>query len=133
MAKLKYNAILLNRYYDQRGKSESSIHPFFKLDKIQWSSQKISQEKGGISGDTNNVTDIFLTNDGVFSYVNGDVFIKATLPFGYTKTSGDKSLNSIGILDGKGGLVAIVALSETMAVMAGREIDIVIQLSTRDM
>ena len=130
MTDIKYNAQLMNRYYDERGKSEVSIEPFFRLKKVQWSDAKLNQQV--IDKNTAKLESVFYENEAAFSYLNGYVYVKATIPFFLLRDGEEKKLETIGIMDGNDGLVGVVAFAEHIQVMTGREIDLLIKISARE-
>ena len=126
-----YTASLMNRYYDERNQSMCSVNPYFKLDRVQWSSDQKFKGKE-IDKNTQSLDHVFYTNDGVYGTLNNFILAKVTVPFSAFKQGEEHTAASIGILDGAGGLVAVIALDNPITLKQGRELDILIKIAVRE-
>ncbi|MEC6832945.1 hypothetical protein VXS06_14355 [Photobacterium toruni] len=127
MAEYIYEAVLLNRYYDERARSSTKPIPDFRLDRIVWSTQGVNITN--LDRNLKELEDVQLTNSGVFTYINGAIFIKASFPSDKAPLEGI-GIATLGILDAKGGLCCVLSVAPSITAKRGRMIDITFKIST---
>lgn len=108
-----YDAKLLYRYYDRRAKASIGLEPTFQLKNVVWGKGNTTLINGvpsvaAIPTDLAAVEGVFLTNTPVYTYANGRITVRATLKAGDIPAGQQFEFTTLGILDDKGGLVAVL-------------------------
>ncbi|WP_419238313.1 hypothetical protein ACN08P_23085 (plasmid) [Photobacterium leiognathi subsp. mandapamensis] len=122
------DAKLLNRYYDKRALSSLPQHSGlpFRFGKVQWADDLIEMVNGKpsvkpISATLARLQNVFHSNDAVFTYKNGEVFVRATIPSGTIDAGDSKQFSALGFLDNAGDLIA-VCVTQPVWVYADRSL-----------
>ncbi|GAL07959.1 hypothetical protein JCM19237_339 [Photobacterium aphoticum] len=107
------DAKLLNRYYDRRALSSLPQNKAtFQFGRIQWASDLVDLIDGKpvlrpIPNDLERLENVFLTNDAVYTYANGIIYIRCTVQTGALPEGEQHSFSACGILDDAGGLIGV--------------------------
>ena len=130
------NAKLLNRYFDRRALSQlPNQAPFFQLGKIQWASDLIEMIDGKpsviqtIDSNLSALKSVFFTNDAVYTYKDGVILVRCTIPPNTIPEGESYQFSAIGILDDLNGLVA-VAGTQPVYVYSDRGLVVEIKIKT---
>ncbi|MCG3884090.1 hypothetical protein I3271_05270 [Photobacterium leiognathi] len=128
------DAVLLNRYYDKRALSSIADAPTFKFGKVQWASDLIEMVDGkpvvaNIDKTLSSLNGVFKTNDAVFTYLNGVIHVKASLPPNALEEGQKEQFSALGFLDNEDELIAVVACLPVW-VYSDRGLDLTIQIKT---
>ena len=107
-----YDAKLLYRYFDRRAKASIGLDTF-RLGQVVWGKGNTTLVNGvpsvaAIPSNLAAVEGVFLTNTPVFTYLNGRFTVRATLRAGDIPVGQQYEFTTLGILDDKGGLVAVL-------------------------
>lgn len=107
-----YDAKLLYRYFDRRAKASIGLDTF-RLGKVVWGKGNTTLINGvpsvaAIPSNLAAVEGVFLTNTPVFTYLNGRITVRATLKAGDIPAGQQFEFTTLGILDDKNGLVAVL-------------------------
>lgn len=106
-------AKILNRYYNRRALSSLPQNPCtFQFGQIQWATDLVDYVEGKpqlreIPADLASLQNVFHTNDAVYTYLNGVIYVRATLPVGALPEGQQFEFTACGILDEAGGLIAV--------------------------
>lgn len=110
------DAKLLNKYFDNRALSSLPQHDGvpFRFAQVQWANDLIEMVDGKpsvkpIPADLPQLENVFFTNDAVFSYKNGAIFVRATIPANTIAAGESEQFSALGFLDAGGDLVAVCA------------------------
>ncbi|WP_318491896.1 hypothetical protein [Photobacterium leiognathi] len=108
------DAKLLNRYYDKRALSSLPQHSGqpFRFGQVQWADDLIEMIDGKpsvkpISATLASLQNVFHSNDAVFTYKNGEIFVRATIPSGTIAEGDSKQFSALGFLDNENELIAV--------------------------
>lgn len=108
------DALLLNSYYDKR--ALSSLPQFngtaFRFGKVQWADDLIEMIDGKpsvkpIVATLSSLKNVFHSNDAVFTYKNGEILVRATIPSGTIPSGDSKQFSALGFLDTENTLIAV--------------------------
>ncbi|UTM60488.1 hypothetical protein L4174_023775 (plasmid) [Photobacterium sp. CCB-ST2H9] len=129
-------AKLLNRYFDERALSSLPQNPtVFEFGQVQFADDLVTMVNGkpvipkDIPGNLAALKNVFLTVDAVYTYLNGTIYVKATIPAGKIKEGEQHRFCSAGILDGKKGLIA-VGVSQPVWMYSGRSLVVEFEINT---
>lgn len=108
------DALLLNAYYDKR--ALSSLPQFdgipFRFGKVQWADDLIEMIDGKpsvkpIPATLASLKNVFHSNDAVFTYKDGQILVRATIPSGTIPAGDSKQFSALGFLDTENALLAV--------------------------
>lgn len=108
------DAKLLNAYFDKRALSSLPQHDGvpFKFGKVQWADDLIEEVDGKpsvkpILADLAALQNVFLSNDAVFTYRNGEILVRATIPANTIPSGDSERFSALGFLDLENTLLAV--------------------------